>query len=90
MSASHCYFGMEYSDNRAKIAEWACLAPRQARLPQPPLLSACSKSVLRANSPRAAGSPKLKEIIPTYGIDLTQDAAALRRKTGAILKVENI
>src|SRR5215469_7183386 len=25
MSASHCYYGMEYSDNRAKIAEWAPL-----------------------------------------------------------------
>jgi malate dehydrogenase (quinone) len=25
MSASHCYHGMEYSDNRAKIAEWAPL-----------------------------------------------------------------
>jgi malate dehydrogenase (quinone) len=37
--------------------------------------------------------PKLKEIIPTYGIDLTQDADALRKTraaTAAILKVENI
>ena len=37
--------------------------------------------------------PKLKEIIPTYGIDLTEDAAALRKtraETAAILKVENI
>jgi malate dehydrogenase (quinone) len=25
MSANHCYYGMEYSDNRAKIAEWAPL-----------------------------------------------------------------
>jgi malate dehydrogenase (quinone) len=25
MSASHCYYGMEYSENRAKIAEWAPL-----------------------------------------------------------------
>jgi len=37
--------------------------------------------------------PKLKEIIPTYGIDLAQDADACRRTredTAAILKVENI
>ena len=36
---------------------------------------------------------RLKEIIPTYVIDLTQDAAALRKtraETAAILKVENI
>jgi malate dehydrogenase (quinone) len=25
MSSSHCYHGMEYSENRAKIAEWAPL-----------------------------------------------------------------
>jgi malate dehydrogenase (quinone) len=37
--------------------------------------------------------PKLREIIPTYGIDLTQDAAATRKtraETADILKVENI
>jgi malate dehydrogenase (quinone) len=37
--------------------------------------------------------PKLKKIIPTYGIDLTQDADACRKTradTAAILKVENI
>jgi malate dehydrogenase (quinone) len=37
--------------------------------------------------------PKLKEIIPTYGIDLAQDAGACRKTradTAAILKVENI
>ena len=37
--------------------------------------------------------PKLKEIIPTYGIDLTRDADACRKTradTAAILKVENI
>jgi malate dehydrogenase (quinone) len=37
--------------------------------------------------------PRLKQIIPTYGIDLTQDAAALRKtraETAPILKVENI
>jgi malate dehydrogenase (quinone) len=36
---------------------------------------------------------KLKQIIPTYGIDLTQDADVLRKtraETAAILKVENI
>jgi malate dehydrogenase (quinone) len=37
--------------------------------------------------------PKLKEIIPTYGIDLAKDAGACRRtrtETAAVLKVENI
>jgi malate dehydrogenase (quinone) len=37
--------------------------------------------------------PKLKEIIPTYGIDLARDADACRKiraDTAAILKVENI
>jgi malate dehydrogenase (quinone) len=37
--------------------------------------------------------PKLKEIIPTYGIDLTRDADACRKTradTAAILRVENI
>jgi malate dehydrogenase (quinone) len=37
--------------------------------------------------------PKLREIFPTYGIDLAQDANACRRtraETAAILKVENI
>jgi len=37
--------------------------------------------------------PKLKEIIPTYGIDLTRDGDACRKTradTAAILKVENI
>ena len=37
--------------------------------------------------------PKLKQIIPTYGIDLTQDVDALRKaraETAATLKVENI
>jgi malate dehydrogenase (quinone) len=37
--------------------------------------------------------PKLREIIPTYGIDLKQDADACRRTradTAPILKVENI
>ena len=37
--------------------------------------------------------PKLKEIVPTYGIDLTRDADACRRtraETAAMLKVENI
>jgi malate dehydrogenase (quinone) len=37
--------------------------------------------------------PKLKEIIPTYGIDLAKDADACRKiraETAAILKVENI
>jgi malate dehydrogenase (quinone) len=37
--------------------------------------------------------PKLKEIIPTYGIDLAQDADACRKtraETAPILKVENI
>ena len=37
--------------------------------------------------------PKLREIIPTYGIDLVQDADACRKtrvETAAILKVENI
>jgi malate dehydrogenase (quinone) len=37
--------------------------------------------------------PKLKQIMPTYGIDLTQDVAATRKtraETAAILKVENI
>src|SRR5215813_346010 len=37
--------------------------------------------------------PKLKEIIPTYGIDLTRDADACRKTradTAPILKVENI
>jgi hypothetical protein len=41
----------------------------------------------------AACEIRLKEIIPTYGIDLTQDAAALRKtraETAVILKVENI
>jgi malate dehydrogenase (quinone) len=37
--------------------------------------------------------PKLREIIPTYGIDLAQDADACRKiraDTAAILRVENI
>jgi malate dehydrogenase (quinone) len=37
--------------------------------------------------------PKLKEIIPTYGIDLAQDTDACRKTradTAAVLKVENI
>jgi malate dehydrogenase (quinone) len=37
--------------------------------------------------------PRLREIIPTYGIDLTQDAGGVRKTradTAAILKVENI
>ena len=37
--------------------------------------------------------PKLKQIIPTYGIDLTQDVDALRKaraETATTLKVENI
>jgi malate dehydrogenase (quinone) len=37
--------------------------------------------------------PKLKEIIPSYGISLIEDAAFLRRvraDTAAVLKVENI
>jgi malate dehydrogenase (quinone) len=37
--------------------------------------------------------PKLKEIIPTYGIDLTRDADVCRKTradTAAILRVENI
>jgi malate dehydrogenase (quinone) len=37
--------------------------------------------------------PKLKQIIPTYGIDLTQDADACRKtraETAPVLKVENI
>jgi malate dehydrogenase (quinone) len=37
--------------------------------------------------------PKLKEVIPTYGIDLARDADACRKTradTAAILKVENI
>ena len=41
----------------------------------------------------SAWLPKLKEVIPTYGIDLAQDADACRRTradTAPILKVENI
>jgi malate dehydrogenase (quinone) len=41
----------------------------------------------------SAWLPGLKQIIPTYGIDLTQDADACRRTradTAAILKIENI
>jgi malate dehydrogenase (quinone) len=41
----------------------------------------------------SAWLPKLKEIIPTYGIDLAQDADACRKTrtdTAPILKVENI
>ena len=41
----------------------------------------------------SAWLPKLKEIIPTYGIDLAQDADACRKAradTAAALKVENI
>jgi malate dehydrogenase (quinone) len=37
--------------------------------------------------------PELKQIIPTYGIDLTRNADACRKtraETAAILKVENI
>jgi malate dehydrogenase (quinone) len=37
--------------------------------------------------------PKLKQIIPTYGIDLTQDADACRRiraETAPLLKIDNI
>jgi malate dehydrogenase (quinone) len=37
--------------------------------------------------------PKLKQIIPTYGIDLTKDADAcrtIRAQTAPILKVDNI
>src|SRR5271170_3642351 len=41
----------------------------------------------------SAWLPKLKEIIPTYGIDLARDADACRKTradTAAVLKVENI
>jgi malate dehydrogenase (quinone) len=37
--------------------------------------------------------PKLKQIIPTYGIDLTRDADAcrhIRAETAPILKIENL
>ena len=37
--------------------------------------------------------PKLREIIPTYGIDLARDANACRKtraETAAVLRVENI
>ena len=47
-----------------------------------------------ANELSASGwLPKLKQIIPTYGIDLTRDADAChktRAETAAVLKVENI
>ena len=41
----------------------------------------------------SAWLPKLKQIIPTYGIDLRQDADACRRtraETAPLLKIENI
>lgn len=41
----------------------------------------------------SAWLPKLKQIIPTYGIDLTQDADACRRiraETAPLLKIDNI
>jgi malate dehydrogenase (quinone) len=41
----------------------------------------------------SAWLPKLKQIIPTYGIDLTRDADACRRiraETAPVLKIENI
>jgi malate dehydrogenase (quinone) len=41
----------------------------------------------------AAWLPKLKQIIPTYGIDLKQDASACRRiraETAPVLKLENV
>jgi malate dehydrogenase (quinone) len=41
----------------------------------------------------SAWLPKLKQIIPTYGIDLTQDAEACRRiraETAPLLKIDNI
>ena len=41
----------------------------------------------------SAWLPKLKQIIPTYGIDLTRDADACRRiraETAPVLKVENL
>ncbi len=41
----------------------------------------------------SAWLPKLKEIIPTYGIDLTKDAdacKAARAKTAPVLKIDNI
>jgi malate dehydrogenase (quinone) len=41
----------------------------------------------------SAWLPKLKQIIPTYGIDLTRDADACRRiraETAPLLKIENI
>lgn len=41
----------------------------------------------------SAWLPKLKQIIPTYGIDLTRDADACRRiraETAPVLKIENV
>jgi len=41
----------------------------------------------------SAWLPKLKQIIPTYGIDLTRDADACRRiraETAVALKVDNV
>ncbi len=41
----------------------------------------------------SAGLPRLKQIIPTYGIDLTRDADAcrhIRAETAPVLKLENI
>jgi malate dehydrogenase (quinone) len=37
--------------------------------------------------------PRLKQVIPTYGIDLKQDADACRRiraETAPVLKLENV
>jgi malate dehydrogenase (quinone) len=42
---------------------------------------------------KSAWLPKLKQIIPTYGIDLKQDADACRRiraETAPVLKLENV
>jgi malate dehydrogenase (quinone) len=41
----------------------------------------------------SAWLPKLKQIIPTHGIDLTRDADACRRiraETASKLKIENV
>jgi hypothetical protein len=95
MSAHHCYHGMEYSEDRSKIATWAPLIMdgRDDKEPFAATRMITGSECFGKELATGGWLDRLKTIIPTYGIDLKQDAVATRNtraKTAAVLGLQNI
>src|ERR1700745_1996585 len=88
MSAHHCYRGMEYSEDHAKIAEWAPLV-MEGRDPQQPV--AATRIVSGADVNYGALTTNLLNILKKqdrFSVHFSQMVADLQRRPGGGWRLE--